>query len=145
MNYIKFDPFRGFEKVSRRMNQLVNEMNHGISFETGSFNPRVDISEDSKFVYVLAELPGIQKDNVKVSVNEENILSIKGEKKLGEQPENKVFLRTERKYGEFSRSFVLPENLNKEGISAKFEDGLLELSIPKIEPPQPKEFEVNIA
>lgn len=144
MTFMKFDPMRGFEKAGRRMNELMNELNHGINFEAGGFNPRVDISEDTKNVYVLAELAGLVKSDLKISVNDDNVLTIKGEKKINAS-EGKTFLRTERFFGNFSRSFVLPENLNKEAIAAKFEDGMLELTIPKVEPPQPKEVEVTIA
>jgi len=144
MTFVKFDPLRGFEKMGRRMNELAKEFEHGFNFETGGFNPRVDISEDKQNVYVVAELSGLTKENVKISVSDDNVLTIKGEKKRGEIPEGKSYLRTERFWGEFSRSFVLPENLNKEAITAKFEDGILELSIPKVEPPLPKEIEIQI-
>ena len=130
--------------MGRRMNELMKEFDHGINFESGGFNPRVDISEDANNLYVVAELAGMTKSDIKISVNEDNVLSIKGEKKLNVIPEGKTYLRSERFWGDFSRSFVLPENLNKEEINAKFEDGVLELTIPKVEPPQPKEIEVKI-
>lgn len=145
MTLLKFDPVRGFEKMSRRMNEFANELNRGISFETGGFNPRVDITEDAKNIYLAAELAGMTKEDIKVSINDDNILILKGEKKAEEAKEGKSFLRTERFYGSFSRSFILPENLNKDEVSAKFEDGLLELTIPKLEPPQPKEVEIKIS
>lgn len=144
MSAMRFDPMRGFEKFSRKMNDLMEEVNKGVSIETGGFNPRVDIIEDDKFVYVNAEMAGISKEDVKISVNDENVLTIKGEKKRSEKQENLMFHRTERYFGNFSRSFFLPDNLNKDNITAKFENGILTLIVPKVEPAQPKEVEINI-
>jgi HSP20 family protein len=145
MAIIRFDPFRGWERVSRRMNELVSEFEKGpMSFEMGSFNPKVDIIEDENKVFVHAELPGVDKENVKVSVNEDRMLTIKGEKKQENKMEGKSWHRTERSYGNFTRTFVLPENLDIENIAAKYENGVLELTLNKLEPPKPKEVEVNI-
>jgi len=144
MTLVKFDPFRGFEGMTRRMNQFVNELDKGFSFETGGFNPRVDISEDDNNIFVHAELPGLVKEDVKVSLNEERILTIKGEKKKESVEENKNYIRSERIYGSFERSFVLPENIDIEKVDAKFNDGLLELVIQKKEPEKPKEVEIKV-
>lgn len=143
MTLLRFDPFRSFEQTTRKMNQLLNDLEKGVNFEYGTYKPIVDISEDSKAVYVYAELPGIDKNDIKVSVNEENILSIKGEKKLN-RAENVTVHKNEIIKGKFERKFILPDNLNTEDISAKFENGLLELKINKIEPPKPKEIEIQI-
>ena len=116
----------------------------GFSFEMGAFSPRVDITEDDNNLFVHAELPGMSKDQVKVSVNEDRLLTIQGEKKKEEKKEDKSLIRIERNFGSFTRSFSLPENVDVENISAKFENGVLELSLKKIEPPKPKEIEVKI-
>ena len=146
MSVIRFDPLRGFENLSKKMGNLVDEFEKGFSFEYGSFAPRVDIAEDEKSVYFHAELPGIRKEDVKVSINDDNILTIKGTKKRVEtEGENqKNFIRLERTYGEFTRSFVLPENINTDSISAKFDNGVLEVTLQKKEPSKPKEVEVKI-
>lgn len=143
MTLLRFDPFRSFEHTTRKMNKMLNELEKGVNIEYGAYKPVVDISEDSKAVYVYAELPGIDKNELKVSVNEENILSIKGEKKLN-KAENLTFHRNEIIKGKFERKFILPDNLNTEAILAKYENGLLELTINKIEPPKPKEIEVQL-
>ena len=111
----------------------------------GGFSPKADIIEDANNYYLNLELPGIAKEDVKISVNEERVLTIKGEKKPSEGRDNNSFLRTERVFGSFSRTFIVPDNLDLEKISAKFADGVLELSLPKVEPPAPKEIEINIA
>jgi len=144
MTLVRFNPMRGLEKAQRRFNSFIDDMEKGVSFEMGGFNPRVDITEDEKNLYVHAEMPGIPKDNVKISVNDDMLLTIKGTKDKGELKEEQSYVRAERAYGEFSRSFVLPENIGLENINAKYENGVLELTLPKVEPPKPKEVEVKI-
>jgi HSP20 family protein len=143
MSMLRIDPFRSFERPWQKMTQILNDVEKGINFEYGSFKPRVDIAEDNNNIYVYAELPGISREQVKVSVNEDNILIIKGEKKTVHM-ENHSLHRVERTFGEFERSFILPDNLKTDQINAKFEDGLLEIAIPKIEPPKPKEIEITL-
>jgi len=127
------------------MGEFMNELDKGISFEMGGFTPRADITEDELNIFFHLELPGMSKESVKISVNEDRILTIKGEKKRAELSEDKNYIRNERVFGEFSRSFVLPENIDYEKIAAKFENGVLELAIPKKEPEKPKEINIDIA
>ena len=142
MTFVRVNPLRGFERMSRRMNEFVNEFEKGASVEFGGFNPKIDISEDDKMIYVFVEIPGINKDNIKITINEDNVLTINGEKKNIEES-NRVFIRSERCFGNFSRSIVLPENINKTNINAKFENGILEMSLTKVEPPTPKEINID--
>lgn len=144
MKVMRYDPFRGFERMARRMNELYKTLAPEFNFEGSTFKPRVDIFEDDKNVYVQAELSGIKKEDIKVTVNDDNVLTISGEKKYEKKSETEATLRTERSYGQFMRSFILPDNLDKNTITAKFENGVLNLSIPKIEPPAPKEIEINV-
>ena len=144
MTLVRFEPFRGFEKLGRRMSDFMDEFEKGFSFEMGGFHPRVDITEDDKNLFVHVELPGMEKDQVKISINEEKMLTIKGEKKSEEKKEDKNYVRTERVFGSFSRSFALPEFTDIEKVDAKFENGVLELAIAKTEPPKPKEIKVEI-
>jgi HSP20 family protein len=145
MTMMRIDPFRGFEKMTRKMNDLVNDLSTGVNFEMGSFKPRVDIMQDDKNVYVHAELAGVKKENLKVKVNEDNLLTISGEKPYDSKSESETTIRTERFFGNFTRSFVLPDNLDKDSISASYEDGVLKLVIRKIEPQAPKEIDINIS
>lgn len=145
MTYLRINPWKNFENAARRMNEFAGEIEKGISFEVGGFNPRADIIEDENNYYLHIELPGVAKEDVKISINEERVLTIKGEKKSAQGSENNSFLRTERMFGSFSRAFIVPEHLDLEKISAKYIDGVLELSLPKVEPPAPKEIEINIA
>ena len=145
MTYLRINPWKNFERAARRMNEFASEIDKNLSIEVGGFSPKADIIEDANNYYLNLELPGIAKEDVKISVNEERVLTIKGEKKPSEGRDNNSFLRTERVFGSFSRTFIVPDNLDLEKISAKFADGVLELSLPKVEPPAPKEIEINIA
>ncbi len=144
---VKFDPMRGFENISRKMNSFMNEFEKGFSFEFGSFSPRIDIAEDEKNIFIHAEVPGIAKEDIKVTINDDNVLTIKGHKKReskSDDTNSKSFIRVERSFGEFQRSFMLPENVNKDSINAKFENGVLDIVLDKAEPEKPKEIEVTI-
>jgi len=145
MTLVRFEPYRSFERLGRKMNTFMDDFEKGFSFEMGGFSPRVDITEDDNNLFVHAELPGLSKDQVKVSVNEERLMTISGDKKKQEKEEGKNYIRNERNFGSFTRSFSLPEYIDVENINAKFENGVLELSLKKIEPPKPKEVEVRIA
>lgn len=143
MYNLRMVPFRGFENAARKMSQMMDELDKGVNFEIGSFKPRVDIAEDNLNIYVFAEMSGMSKEDVKISINQDNELVIKGEKK-SVRSEGQTMHRTERNFGNFERIFILPDNLKTDAISAKFENGLLEIQIPKLEPPMPKEVEISI-
>ncbi len=149
MTLVRFEPFRELENIGRRVNDRVNEfikvMENDGGWDKSRFVPRVDVAEDETNLYIHAELPGMARENVQVTVDEERILTIRGEKRQEEQTEDKKknFVRIERNYGSFTRSFTLPDNVNAEAISAVFENGVLNLTLPKVAPAKPKE--VNIA
>lgn len=146
MAIVKFDPFRGFESMIRKMDDFLGDWDKGRSLNVGDgvYFPSVDIRETDKNIFVQAEIPGIAKKDVKVTVNDDNILVIRGEKKEEEKKEEDTMIRMERQYGSFTRSFVLPENVKKDNIKAKFNDGVLNIELVKTEPSKPKEIEVKI-
>lgn len=145
MSIIKVDPFRTFDSLARRVNEAFGDVQRtGITFEMGDFTPRVDVAESETSLTFHAELPGIPKDNVKITVTDGNILTIRGEKKREDKQEGKNFMRVERSYGSFARTFTLPDNLNTDAIKASFDNGVLNIEIPKVEPAKPKETEVTI-
>ena len=144
MTLIRFEPHRSFEKLSKRLSELSDEMEKGVSFEIGGFNPRIDITEDDNHLFIDAELPGVNKKDVKISVNEDRMLTIRGKKAKTEKAKEKNYHRTERIFGEFERSFQMPENVDLEKINAKYDDGVLKVSIPKVEPPKPKEINIDV-
>lgn len=144
MSYINMNPWKSFEEASRRFNEFANEIQKGATFEFGGFTPRADIYEDKDSYVLIVEIPGMKKEDVKVTINEDGLLVIKGKSAPTENRENVSILRSERNFGEFSRAFTLPDDLDKSNISAKFNNGLLKLRINKITPPAPKEIEISI-
>jgi HSP20 family protein len=131
MTLIKFEPLREFDSLHDRLMRMFNDF----SYDTpAQFNPRIDISEDEKKIYVEAELPGMKKDDLKISI-QDNILTISGEKKSeSEEKKEKNYYRSERCYGSFQRSFTLPAEVNRDKTDAKFEDGILKINIEKSQP-----------
>jgi len=148
MPMIRFNPGWEFQNMAKEMNRFMQENfshENRPRFEIGDFKPRIDVLEDEKALYFEAEIAGVKKDDVKVSVNDENILTIKGEKKFEKKDQATSCCRNERSFGEFMRSFQLPGNVDPEKISAKYENGILTLTVPKIEPVKPVEKEIAIS
>ena len=110
---------------------------------TGDWVPRVDISETDKAFEIKAEIPEVNKEDVKVTVHN-GVLTIQGEKKQEKEEKGKKFHRVERYYGSFTRSFTLPDNVDENTISALFNNGVLNLQIQKIEEAKPKSIEVKV-
>lgn len=110
---------------------------------TGDWSPNVDISEtDDEFV-VDAELPDVNKDGVKISLDN-GILSIQGERKQEKEEKGRTFHRIERYYGNFSRSFTLPDNVDESKVKARFKDGVLNIQIPKTSEKKNNAIEVKV-
>jgi HSP20 family protein len=143
MTLIKFEPLRELESLNNKVQRLFGEF-PAVDFGF-SFNPKIDISDDEKNIYVEAEIPGVKKDNIKISL-QDNILTISGEKKseTEEKKNDKNFYRSERVYGSFTRSFTLPEEINSDSIEAKFDDGVLKIKIGKTIPEPVKERLIEI-
>jgi len=135
MTLVRFNPFRELETISDRMKNLFEDFPTSFHLETSSnFSPRIDISDDEKTVFVNVELPGVDKKDVKISVQENNILIINGEKKTEIKDEKMNFYRVERNYGSFCRTISLPVDVNSEKTKAKYENGILNIELPKLEP-----------
>ena len=149
MTLVKYDPFTGVDSVIRRMDRWMDGFNkRSMVFNTSAWMPKIDVHEEADRYWVSAELPGIEKEDVKVKVNDENMLIISGEKhRIFEEKEgedNKRLFRSEISYVSFIRSFILPDNVDKESIKAKYENGVLNLEILKKEPEKPNEKEITI-
>jgi HSP20 family protein len=108
------------------------------------WSPSVDVSETDKEYLIKVELPGVDKQDVKVSIHE-GVLTIQGERKLESEEKNKKYHRVEREYGRFARSFVLPENVDETSVGASHKDGLLNVTLGKVEQAKPKAIEVKVA
>lgn len=133
MALIKFEPLRELESLNNRIMRMFGDF-PGITDMAFNFNPKVDISENEKNFIVEAEIPGVKKEDMKISL-QENILTISGEKKTEtSEKKEKNFYRSERSYGTFTRSFTLPEEVNPDKVDAKFENGVLRITLEKAAP-----------
>jgi HSP20 family protein len=108
-----------------------------------AWTPAVDISEHDDEYLVKVELPGVNKEDVKITL-ESNILTIRGEKKQEKETKNENYHRVERNYGSFQRSFTLPTVVKSDKIDAVYKDGVLSISLPKAEEAKPKQIEVKV-
>lgn len=111
--------------------------------EFEEITPSIDLFTEGDDVVVKAELPGMKKEDIDVSVTDSTI-TVSGEKKQEEKVEKKDYYRLERSYGSFSRSFSLPAEVQTEKVTAKFKDGILEIRIPKTEEAKKKEKKVAV-
>jgi HSP20 family protein len=109
----------------------------------GIQEPALDLYEDKDEIVVKAELPGMAKDDIQVSVTD-NVLTIKGEKRQEEENKEKEYYRSERVYGAFLRSVALPTEVNPGKVRATFKNGVLEVRLPKSEAAKKKEIKINV-
>lgn len=110
----------------------------------GGVMPKVDVSESDREIQIVAELPGLKQEDVDVSISND-ILTLKGETRETREEKEKQYHLTERSYGRFERSFQLPETVDRERISASFENGLLTVTLPKSEKPRQATKKIEIA
>jgi HSP20 family protein len=129
----RFDPFA-------ELNRFHREVSRG--FDTGSWTPAVDIFEDKESIQVRAELPGLKNEDVKVDV-ENNILTLRGERKLEHEDKKDAYHRIERWYGAFTRQFMLPRTVDAEHIDAQLKDGVLTVRLPKKAEIKPRQISVK--
>ena len=109
-----------------------------------NWTPSVDVSETDDGFEVRAELPGVTKDDLSVSVKD-NLLTLSGEKRQEKVDDTQAYRRVERRYGNFQRRFTLPAEVDTDDIKAEFRDGVLTLSIPKPEAAKPAEIPITTA
>jgi HSP20 family protein len=141
----RWEPFRGATTLQEQVNRLVNDVfernQHESSLSTWA--PAVDIYETEHELVVKGDLPDIDPKELDIRV-EKNVLTIRGERKFEKSVNEDNYLRVERAYGAFSRSFSLSNTVNAEGIKADYQNGVLTLNIPKREEAKPKQIKVNV-
>jgi HSP20 family protein len=139
-------PFRGVSTLQEQINRLFNDAFESTSQESNltTWAPAVDIFESEHELVVKADLPDVDPKDLDIRV-ENNILTIRGERKFEKKQENGDYLRVERAYGSFSRSFSLANTVNTEAIKADYHNGVLTLNVPKREEAKPKQIKVNVA
>jgi len=146
MAIVRWDPFRDVMSLQHRVNSIFRDFNEGADapLTTASFVPAVDIYEDEKKVTLKLEVPGMEEKDLDVSV-ENNMLTVKGERKFAAEEKEENFHRIERRYGSFSRAFTLPSTVDSEHIEAHYQAGVLKLDLQKKPEAQPKQIKVNVA
>jgi len=145
MALIRWSPFRELASFQDEMNKLFNEFfsRRSRGEEISLWAPALDISETDDEIRIKAELPGVKKEDVSISISN-NILVIRGEKKREVEEEKENFHRVERIYGSFHRSLELPTVVQPENVEATFEGGVLNIVLPKSEEVKPKEIYINV-
>jgi HSP20 family protein len=144
MNIIKYDPFREMRSLQDEVNRLfASSFNRGDNeIVRGAWSPSVDIFENKDQIVLEAELPGMNADDVNISI-ENNVLTIHGERKFEKKDKGDNFHRVERSYGSFTRSFTLPPTVSSENANAEFENGVLRLTLAKREEAKPRRIEIK--
>jgi HSP20 family protein len=143
-------PYEGLQTL-RRLNNVLDEAFGNWPLQqdesgsiTSAWHPAVDVFEDKDAVKIVAELPGVKPDDVKLSL-ESNLLTIRGEKKQEAEERSERVHRYERSYGSFERAFALPSTVDGEKISAEYQNGILTVTVPKAERARPREIPVRTA
>ena len=146
MNLVRWSPMREMATVHDRVNRMFNGMFPSTwSDEEMHFsarNPAVDIYDQDDKVVIKAELPGVDKKDIHVGL-EDRVLTLKGERSHENEVKEEKFYRKERAYGKFERAFTLPAGLDPEKINADFKDGVLKIEIPKPEEEKPRKIAVH--
>jgi len=150
MAVVRWEPFRDLLTLQERMNRMFNESYRGRGASEddwslgGSWAPAVDIYEHEGNIVLTAELPGVDPKDVDIRV-ENNVLTLRGERKWNTDVQRESYHRVERAYGSFTRSFTLPNVVDTTNIKADFKDGMLRLVLPKREEAKPKQISINVA
>jgi HSP20 family protein len=141
----RLEPFRGLSTLQDQFNRLFNESFRNQPEESAltTWAPAVDIYETPNELVVKADLPDVNEKDIDVRV-ENNLLTIRGERKFEKSVSEENFLRVERTYGAFSRSFSLPNTVNAEKIGAEYKNGVLTVTLPKREESKPRQVKVTV-
>jgi len=146
MAITRWDPFRELSMLQDRMNRLFEDAGRGWKFDepaaTTSWSPAVDIFETDGSIIVQAELPGVDRKDITLSL-ENNVLSLKGERRFEKETNQENYHRIERSYGAFSRSFSIPAIVDDQKIKADYKDGILKIELPKKEQLKPKQIKIG--
>ena len=145
-NLDRWESFRGTSpdpQLNRLFGDLFGRAMQEQNQNLTTWAPAVDIYEGENELVVKADLPDVKPEDLDIRV-ENNILTIRGERKFEQKTDQKNYLRVERAYGSFARSFALANTVNTDAIKAEYKDGVLTLSVPKREEAKPKQIRVNV-
>jgi len=146
MTLVRWEPFRDLVGIQERLNRLLSESmgRTNVDEAFGAWVPPVDIFEKGDDLVIRAELPGVDKNDMDIRV-ENGVLQIHGERKPDADMAEGSTYRRERAHGNFTRSFALPTTVDASRVVAKYRDGVLEVTIPKAESAKPKKVQIELA
>ncbi len=141
-----WSPFRDLVNMQREIGRVFDNLFSDADGNpvVSDWAPRVDIMEHEDSYVIKAEMPGVNKNDVKITLHD-NVLSIRGEKKQEREEKDANYHRVERSYGTFERQFALPTGVKSDKIDASYRDGILTIMLPKAEEAKPKEIEVKVS
>ncbi len=147
MAVVKWDPLRDLLSIQDRMNRLFEQTLSRSRAEEGiaasTWSPAVDIYETPETIVMKAELPSLSREDIEIHIRD-NTLTLRGERRFAKEVQQESYLRIERAYGTFQRSFTLPATIQQDKIRAVFQDGVLELTLPKAEEAKPKKVAIEV-
>ena len=148
MALIRWEPVRELHTMQNEMNRLFNTFFDSPTPSNGNaavrrWIPAMDVVETEDHFVLRADLPGLSESDVNIEL-EDNVLTIAGERKSGHEQRGEGFYRVERAFGSFSRSLTLPEGVNADAIQANFDNGVLEVRIPKPEQQKPRKVQISL-
>jgi HSP20 family protein len=143
----RWEPFREFSTLQDRMNRLFHDSYGSEGREdaltTTGFAPKADVYEDEHNVTLKIEVPGVDEKDIDVRV-ENNTLTVHGERKFENEEKEENYLRVERSYGSFTRSFTLPSTLDTANVTADYDKGVLKIKLAKRAEAKPKQIKINV-
>ena len=141
----RWDPFRDFSKAQEQVNRFLEDafLRRASDSSLTAWAPEVDIHETENDLVLEADLPGMDEKDLDIRV-ENNMLTIRGERKFEKKVSEENYLRVERAYGSFSRSFSLPHSIDAGAIKADYRNGVLTIHVPKREEAKPRQVKVNV-
>lgn len=143
MKLIRWEPFRDVMRTPDKLIRMFDDPFFRFFEEEGNiWSPAVDLFNEEERILVKAELPGIDRKDIDIHV-ENNVLTITGEKKRENEMKDGNAYKIERCYGKFSRSFSLPVPVDGEKVKASYNNGILEIDLPKLEEVKPKKIRIN--
>jgi HSP20 family protein len=144
---VRWEPFRELSSLQTEMNRLFNTAfgdlpNGGTGGAARRWMPAMDLLETDEDFVLRADLPGMTESDVNIEL-EDNVLTVSGERKAEREDKREGFYRMERAFGSFSRSLTLPKGVDPEAVSASFDQGVLEVRIPKPEQRKPRKISIS--
>jgi len=143
MAIVRWDPFRELTALQSEVNRLFSRVGSGDVAERQSWTPSIDVIETDDSIKLKAELAGMDPKDINIEV-QDNVLTVSGERRFQEEVKEDKYYRIERRYGSFSRSIALPQGVRTDSIQANYENGVLDVVVPKAEETKPKRIEVAV-